>query len=300
MAFTCWSNKHFVLSNGLHLPAIGLGTFKIRKESEIDICVKSAICSSKYKLIDTASVYKNETYIATALKDIQSKPDFNIKREDIFITTKLSPKDHGADKCRSAIKKSLENLGIDYLDLYLIHWPGVQGLAVDDSRNSELRLESWKVIEEFYEIGIFKSIGVSNYNVTHLNDLLTHCKIRPHVNQIEVHPHYPQTDLVKFCRENNIHIQAYSSLGTTLPTGENQLLKDKTANAIAERIGRSSAQVLLVWALQKEFSVIPKSTNPGHIEENIKLDFKLSDEDMKNLDDFNIRQKYAWNPDLVV
>ena len=175
-------------------------------------------------------------------------------------------------------------------------------LQVDDPRNKEVRKESWKILEDFYEKGTFKAIGVSNYNIQHLQELLSDCKIKPHVNQVEVHPHYPQKDLLAFCKANDIHVTAYSSLGTTQPANGqvNNLIKDPVVTKISENTDLSNAQVLLLWGLQKDLSVVPKSVNPQHIIENIELKGTLSDEDMDLLDSIEIENKYAWSAELVV
>jgi len=169
--------------------------------------------------------------------------------------------------------------------------------------NKELRIQSWQVLEEFYDKGIFKSIGVSNYNIDHLQELLNECRIKPHVNQVEVHPHYTQKDLLEFCKKFDIHVTAYSSLGTTTPSNgdTNELIKDPIVTKISESKNVSNAQTLLLWALQKGLSVVPKSTNPQHILENINLDgLHLTDEEIEILDAIDLNKKYAWNPDTVL
>ena len=165
------------------MPAIGLGTYKIKGQEVTDQTLGAAI-KEGYGLIDTASVYRNEAFIASTLRSN------GVNRKDVFITSKLGPKDHGTEKVAAAITKSLTNLDTDYLDLYLIHWPGVQGMTVDDPQNKELRKQSWQVLEDFYDKGVLKSIGVSNYNIDHLQELLDDCRIKPHVNQVEIHPYY--------------------------------------------------------------------------------------------------------------
>ena len=173
------------------MPAIGLGTFRIKGQEAIDKAVDAAL-KEGYAHIDTAAVYKNEAFIASSLRSR------GINRKDIFITSKLAPKDHGKDKAKAAVIQSLKNLDTDYLDLYLIHWPGVQGVPVDDLRNKELRKQSWQVLEDFYDKGVLKSIGVSNYNIDHLQELLNGCRVKPHVNQVEIHPHYTVGDFTIF------------------------------------------------------------------------------------------------------
>ena len=287
-----WKDKVFTLYNGICMPAIGLGTFRLKGQETIDLAVSTAL-KQGYRHIDTAAVYRNEGQIAETLEKLQ------ISRKDIFITSKLGPKDHGTEKAEKAFEQTLSNLKTDYLDLYLIHWPGVQGLKVEDPQNRELRQQSWQVLERLYNKGQIKAIGVSNYGVNHLEELLENCQIKPHVNQVEVHPHYKQQPLLAFCEGHNIHVTAYSSLGTSVKD-VNHLISDARVAQIADRRGLTSAQVLLLWPLQKGLSVLPKSSNPLHIQENINIDTKLSSEDMDELDALAINTKYAWNAELVL
>lgn len=272
------------------MPAIGLGTYRITKYDQIFTAVKSAL-NSNYKLIDTASVYRNEAHIAKALEEL------NVDRKSLFITSKLAPKDHGTEKAKAAVEKSLSELRTDYLDLYLIHWPGVQNCDPKSEKNKDLRLETWKVLEHFHKQGILKAIGVSNYEIPHLQELLARCEVRPMVNQIEVHPHFQQRDLVQFCHDSEIHVTAYSSLGRTVDVSP--LLTDPTVIDIANECSKSEAQVLLNWALTKGFSVLPKSTNPIHIKDNYELDFEISAKNMDRLNEIGVNTKYAWNPSIV-
>ena len=156
----------------------------------------SEALNAGYRAFDTASVYRNHAKIAKTFKQIL--PKLNLSREDIFLTSKLAPKDHGKEKSEIAIKNILTDLDVDYLDLFLIHWPGVQKLDVSDPLNKEMRLESWRVLEKYYNLGKFKAIGISNYTLSHLQELLSHCEVVPHVIQLELHPHYQQADLVTF------------------------------------------------------------------------------------------------------
>lgn len=291
-----WPEKAFCLSNGVKIPCIGLGTFRIKGQDNVEAAVTCAL-NEGYELIDTAAVYRNEAFIASSLE----KSSF--PRDKLFFTSKLAPKDHGAEKARAAFEKTLANLKTDHLDLYLIHWPGVHGLKVDDPKNKTLRQESWAVLESLYNEGRVKAIGVSNYEIGHLSELLEFCKVAPHVNQIEVHPHFQQRPLVEFCRSKAIHVTAYSSLGTTVnATEDNALLTDPVVIDISKEKGLSVAQVLLLWALQKGLSVVPKSTNPLHIKENISLyhNHKLDEGDIEALDGLEKGQKYAWNPSSVL
>ncbi|XP_071547576.1 glyoxal reductase-like isoform X2 [Panulirus ornatus] len=283
------------LSNGVSMPLVGLGTYKTRGREIIFSAVKAAL-QAGYRLFDTAAVYRNETELGEALRILL--PKFGLKREDVFITSKLSPGGQGQEGCQRALSLSLSNLKLDYLDLFLIHWPGVQNLQPKDLRNRELRNQSWAALEEIYKSGKVRAIGVSNYTVTHLEDLLKHATVVPHVNQVEYHPHYLQKELKCFCDNQGIFFQAYSSLGTTVK--DSPLLKDERVISVAEKLSRTPAQVLLRWATQQGVGVLPKSTNEDHIKEDIQLSFDLSTEDVDSLSNLNICQKYAWNPCDVI
>lgn len=207
-----------------------------------------------------------------------------------------APSDQG-DAAYSAVQNSLKNLSCDYLDLYLIHWPGVAGVASSSSANSKLREVSWQQLVKAKEGGLIRDIGVSNYTVRHLTELLSNCfGVKPSVNQVEWHPHYFDPDLRKFCKQNGILLQAYSSLG-----GSNnlKLVSDPSVVAVAERLGKSVAQVLLRWALQQNIAIIPKARSKQHIESNIDLDFVIPEQEMNVLSNLRNTEKYAWDPKVI-
>lgn len=284
-------------SNGVESPRIQLGTYKIKKADEVTISVSSALAAG-YRAIDTAEVYRNHCKIASALGEVL--PSLVLTREDIFITSKLAPKDHGDDKCQDAIDKVLKDLETEYLDLFLLHWPGVQKLDVKDPLNRELRAESWKVLERNYKNNKFRSIGVSNYTLEHMKEMLEHSEVVPHVLQIELHPHYQQRELVSFCVSQGIHVQAYSSLGQE--GSKSPLFSSEVVLEVCKSLGRSPAQVLLRWGLQKGFTVMPKSVHPDRIRENIDLDFTIPPESMEMLDNLeeHVIEKYTWDPSTVL
>ncbi|XP_050689304.1 glyoxal reductase-like isoform X1 [Eriocheir sinensis] len=284
-----------LLSNGVSMPLVGFGTYKIRGKELIFSLVKTAL-EAGYRSFDTAAVYRNESELGQALKHYL--PEFGLKREDVFITSKLSPSDQGSEKCRQAVKSSLAALQVDYLDLFLIHWPGAQRLKPSDPLNRDLRTQSWATLEELNKGGIVRAIGVSNYTLMHLTQLLEEASVVPHVNQVEYHPHYVQEELKNYCEGQGIHLQAYSSLGTTVQLSP--LLQDPTVTSVAKRLALSPAQVLLRWATQQGIGVLPKSTNPEHIRQNIQLDFHLSPEELQALSKLKVNQKYAWNPVVVL
>lgn len=286
-------NKVFKLASGQNMPLVGFGTYQIRGYDLIESVLDNAL-GAGYRLIDSAAVYGNEQDIGKALKKLL--PKHNLKREDIFITTKLSPDDQGKDKAYKALEKSLKNLDCGYLDLYLIHWPGVYGLKANKTDNARLRDESWQEMVKGVKNGLVKNIGVSNYNVRHMNELLANNHgTKPAVNQVEWHPKYHQAELLDLCKKEGVLLQAYSSLGGT---NNNDLIQDATVVEIAKKLNKSPAQVLLRWALQQDIAIIPKARSKEHIDENIDLDFVIPEEDMKKLNSFP-QNKYSWNPDTI-
>ena len=284
-------------SNGVISPQIFLGTFRIKNSSEVWSAVETAV-SQGYRGLDTASVYKNHNKIANTLKEVL--PRLGLTRADIFLTSKLAPLDQGTERCRAAVTKILSDLNTDYLDLFLIHWPGVQNVDVQSPLNGKLRLESWRVLEEYYRQGKFRSIGVSNYTVDHLTELLASCSVVPHVLQTELHPHYQQQPLVQLCRDHDIHVQAYSSLGQN--GAQSPLLRSEVVRNVAESLNKSPAQILLKWALTHGYSIMPKSVHQDRIKENFDLNFSLSDQQMSRLNslDRDVCEKYAWDPTSVL
>jgi diketogulonate reductase-like aldo/keto reductase len=279
---TAPSNQNIYLSDGLLLPAVGLGTFKITGTESVMSSLQHAFANG-YRLIDTATFYENEADIGISLKELGTI------RKDIFITTKLAPTDQGKEKAGAAIEKSLADLGTDYIDLYLIHWPGVIGFERNDEKIKNLRLESWKIMEDYHKRGILRAIGVSNYEVRHLEEVLASGTVAPHVNQIEVHPQYQNRDVIAFCKAKGIHVTAYTSLGRANST----LFTDPSVVKVAEECGKTVAQVLLKWGLAKGCSIIPKSSNKDRIRENIDLDFDLSSAQIKCLDDIQLEAKVS-------
>uniref|UniRef100_A0A6A7FQC7 Uncharacterized oxidoreductase YtbE-like isoform X2 n=1 Tax=Hirondellea gigas TaxID=1518452 RepID=A0A6A7FQC7_9CRUS len=278
------------------MPILGLGTYQITNKEAIHTVVEAAL-SAGYRHIDTASGYQNEQLIGVALKELL--PKFGLTRQDVFITSKIGPNFAGeTELVLNCLEQSLVNLGTEYLDLCLIHWPGNFKLDVTDPRNKSLRLITWKALESVYTKGLVKAIGVSNYEIRHLEEL-KQCEVFPHVNQVELHPHYPQSSLLQYCKENNVALQAYSSLGTRDHC--HKLLSDDTVVAVAAAVGRTPAQVLLCWALQQNIGVLPKSTKPGHIASNIEcLEHSLSREQLQALSTLETSCKYSWDPKSVV
>ena len=277
------------------MPLIGFGTYRLKGEAVADP-LRAALAAG-YKHIDTASIYKNEQVIGDIIRDY-IKNNENADWEHIFITTKLTPKDQGFEKASIAIDQSIEKLGISPIDLFLIHWPGIAGRKVDDPETASIRLGTWRALEKALIDGKVRSIGESNIQPRHLIHLLENAKIVPHVNQIELHPACPQTDLMELCKKNNIQIVAYSSVGV------GELLDHHIVLDIAKRFGRTPAQILLRWGLQKGVCVIPKASSKERIEENHKVvEFELDVDAMNALD--NIAQEYStpkhfcWDPETI-
>lgn len=283
------------LLSGHQMPLVGLGTFKITGYENVFKAIEAALACG-YRSFDTASVYRNEIDIGRAFKELL--PKFSLQRQDIFITSKLGPAEQGLTNAPKALQGSLQRLDCEYLDLYLIHWPGAHKLKPEDKMHKGLRAESWAEMEKAYKKGEVKSLGVSNYLPSHLEELLSTCQIKPSVLQIEYHPHLIQADIKSLCDNHQIHLQAYSSLGTSSP--DNALIKDPKVQEISQNIHKSPAQVLLRWAVQQNIGVLPKSTNPAHIAENIDIfSFSLSEDHMAALCQLDHKVHYCWNPAQV-
>ena len=257
-------NENFkVLSNGIKMPSIGFGTYKSGNDEETAKIIKYAL-NIGYRQIDTASFYGNEVGIGNGIKES------GINREDIFLVTKLWNDDHGYDKTIEAFNKSLEKLQVNYIDLYLIHWP------------NKLNSETWKAFEYLYKTGKVKSIGVCNFKIGHLEELKKTAKIMPMVNQIEIHPQSSKNDMLSYCEENNIQLVAWS------PIMRGKLFSNELMINLAEKYKKTIAQIILRWHFQRGVIPIPKSSNEERIKENLNIfDFELSINDMKSIDLLN-------------
>ncbi|KAG6452474.1 uncharacterized oxidoreductase YtbE isoform X2 [Manduca sexta] len=287
--------SYFTLNNGVQMPAIGLGTYRIRNSDAVFKALDSAL-EAGYRMFDTASVYGNEVHIKNAFSVLL--PKYGLEREDIFITTKLYH--GGGELTEKACQQSLDNLGVDYVDLYLIHFPGSAKIPADDKRNREMREMTWSKLTELYDDGRMNALGVSNFTIRHLKDLMK-CNhgVVPAVNQVEWHPYYHQNSLYKYCKANDIVLQAYCSLGGT-SASNTALLNDPVVVRTAKKLEATPAQILLVWALQQDIAIIPKSITPERIKENFSLNFKIPDEDMKALQQLGENNvKYAWDPSII-
>ena len=262
------------LNNGVEMPYLGLGVFKSQEGDEVRNAVISAI-EAGYRHIDTAAVYGNEVGVGKGIKDS------GIKREDIFITTKLWNEEQRKDNQYNAFEASLERLGVDYVDLYLIHWP-VKGKYV----------ESWKILEKIYKEGRARAVGVSNFHVHHLEDVFAVSDLVPAVNQVECHPELTQVELVKYCQSKGIAWEPWS------PLGAGTLFNNETIKNIGAKYNKSIAQVILRWGLQLDYINIPKSVNKNRIIENSQIfDFELAPSDMEAIFALNINRRTGGDPE---
>ncbi|KAI6175394.1 putative glyoxal reductase [Aphelenchoides bicaudatus] len=276
------------------MPKIGLGTYLITDEDELRGSIEAAL-KCGYRFFDTAQVYRNEDMVGEALRDFM--PAYELSRKQIFVTSKLNPKNNGA-KAYEETKKSVETVGLDYLDLYLLHWPGKSGYKVSDKRNKEARKQAWQGLEKALDEGLVKAIGVSNFQPDHLDELMEYARVRPSVNQCEFHPAYCPQDVLDSCEEHGIAFQAYSSFGSTEHAKE--LIKYEPYRELTAKYDCTTPQLLLAWSLSQGYSVLPKSTNPSHIRANLKaLNIQLTEEDIESMKWEN-EKKFCWNPRTVV
>jgi diketogulonate reductase-like aldo/keto reductase len=261
------------LNTGAEIPRVGLGVFQAPRGEVTRGAVRAAI-ELGYRHIDTARVYSNEADVGAAVREAA------VRREELFVTTKLWNADQGYEAARAAFDASLMRLGLEYVDLYLVHWP-VPGR----------RLESWRALEEIYASGRARAIGVSNFMTHHLGELLARAKVVPAVNQIEISPFLQQREVRAYCEARGIVVEAYSPLTKGLR------LDDPVVRRIAGEAGRSAAQVLLRWGLQHELVVLAKSVSPARLTENLAVhDFELSAEQMAALDGLEEGLVTGWDP----
>jgi diketogulonate reductase-like aldo/keto reductase len=293
-------NNTLTFNNGNSIPTLGLGTWR-SEVHKVGDAVEYALTSAGYKHIDCASIYGNEKEIGEVFNKVFSAGE--IKREEIFITSKLWNTNHHPEHVEQACRKTLEDLQLEYLDLYLIHW-GIAfeyGENPEPVRNGDAKTEpvalyqTWKAMEQLVEKGLVKSIGVANYTAPMILDLLSYAKIKPVTNQIEVHPYNAQTELVEYCNKHQIHVTAYSPLGSAGGDAARPL-EDAVITKLATKYGKSPAQVLIKWSLQRGLIVIPKSSNPTRITENSQVtDFELSEADMTTISALNKNHRFV-NP----
>ncbi|RIL47574.1 aldo/keto reductase [Mammaliicoccus fleurettii] len=265
--------------NGNSMPSVGLGVFRVENNDVAKDAVKHAI-QSGYRSIDAAFIYGNEVKVGEGIAEgIKAS---NITREDLFITSKIWIDDYGKDNVQKAYEKSLNLLGLDYLDLYLMHWPGT---------DLDLLLNTWEGMENLYNLQLVKNIGVSNFNIDHLEILINQANVKPVLNQVEFHPYLTQTELRNYLSKHNIKMESWSPLMNA------EILQDETVNRIAKEINKSPAQVIIRWNIDHDVITIPKSVTPSRIEENFEVfNFSLNDDQIKRLDALNENKRIGPNP----
>lgn len=263
------------LNNGIKMPQLGFGVWQV-EDDQATAAVAKAL-ETGYTSIDTAMIYQNEKGVGKALEET------SVPRENLFITTKVWNSDQGYDNTLRAFEESLERLGLDYVDLYLIHWP---------TPEFDNYIDTYKALEQLYKDGRVKAIGVCNFEVEHLERLLAECEIPPVLNQVECHPYLAQNELKEFCAKHDIFVEAWSPLDQG-----GDVLKDETIQKIADAKGKSPAQVVLRWHLQNGTIVIPKSVTPSRIEENFNVfDFELTEAEMNGINELNKDRRKGSHP----
>ncbi|HVY47747.1 MAG TPA: aldo/keto reductase [Minicystis sp.] len=264
------------LNNGVEIPQVGLGVFRAAAGEETRRAVRWAL-EIGYRHVDTARVYGNEQDVGEAIRES------GVPREEVFVTTKLWNSDHGKDKAARACEESLKRLGFDYVDLYLIHWP-----------QEGLRRESWKALTKLLESGKCRAIGVSNYTIRHLEEVLSTSDVVPAVDQVELSPFLHQKKLLDFCEKKKIVVEAYS------PLVKGKRMQHPTVVKVAQKVGKTPAQVLIRWSMQHGCVVIPKSVKKERIDENFGVfDFALDVDDMRLLDESDENLLTSWDPTYV-
>jgi diketogulonate reductase-like aldo/keto reductase len=262
-----------ILNNGVEMPRLGLGVYQTRPGKETRAAVEWAL-EAGYRHLDTAALYANEADVGRAVRES------GLAREGVFVTTKLWNSDHGYEAALRAFDESLTRLGLEFVDLYLIHWP------VERHRS-----DTWRALEKLYAEGRCRAIGVSNYMIRHVDEVLAAGEVTPTVNQVEFSPFLYQRDLLEHCHARGIRMEAYS------PLTKGERLGDARLSAIARRYGKSTAQLLIRWALQRDVVVIPKSADRARIRENADVfDFEISTGDMTALDALNEGLHTSWDP----
>ncbi|WP_071459024.1 aldo/keto reductase [Bacillus massilinigeriensis] len=262
------------LHNGVMMPVFGLGVYKVEEGEETEKTVSSAL-QLGYRLIDTAAFYDNEEGVGKAIRSS------SVPREDIFVTTKVWNSDQGYENTLKAFDRSINKLGVEYVDLYLVHWP-VKGKYLD----------TWRAMEEIYRSGRVRAIGVSNFQVHHLQDILNHCEEKPVINQVELHPALSQEELRAFCTSHEIAVEAWS------PIARGRLFGDPIIASIAKDKGKSEAQIILRWHVQNGVIPIPKSVHLERLKENSDIcDFVLTAKEMENINSLNRDERFGAHPD---
>uniref|UniRef100_F1L2U3 Aldose reductase B n=1 Tax=Ascaris suum TaxID=6253 RepID=F1L2U3_ASCSU len=282
------------LNTGFPFPLIGLGTYKVTGQETVTAVVDAAL-KAGYRMFDTAKYYRNEPELGNALQDLL--PKYGLEREDIFITTKFFPSaTNNKEFARKMVDESLRDLKTSYLDLMLIHYPKANDCANDDPRNVINRHDAYVELEKIKAEGKIRSVGVSNYEINHLEEIKAFGKMMPAVNQIEFHPHFTRQSLHDYCDKEGVFFQAFSSLARN----HEDLIGDPVIKRIAEKHATSPQLVLLAWAHGIGVGIVPKSANPSRVVENFKVvELKLSQEELAEIGKLNRNKHYircdGWN-----
>jgi len=295
--------KHLEFKNGDQMPMIGLGTWKSDPGKVFDAVIEAI--KAGYRHIDCAAIYGNEAEVGQALEKVIA--DQVVKREDLWITSKLWNDSHRKEHVMPALKQTLKDLNLDYLDLYLIHWPVAlkHGTSFPKSPDDFISLdeaplsETWTALEECAKEGLTRHLGVSNFNSEKIEEVKKNANIQPEMNQVELHPLLPQKRLLEYCKNNGIHVTAYSPLGSrdrpesAKKADEPNLFENDTIQEIADKHDCTAPQVLISWAVHRGTAVIPKSTTPEHIRQNFKsINVDLDREDMEKINDIDKEYRY--------
>ncbi len=276
--------KYFKLNNDVKIPSIGFGTWQTPDGETAINSIKTAI-NNGYKHIDAAAIYDNEKGVGIGIKEC------GIERKELFVTSKLWNSERGYETTLNAFEKTLNDLQVEYLDLYLIHWPAT---ANQFNNWRQINSDTWRAMEKLYTEGKIRAIGVSNFLEHHLEPLMENAKIKPAVNQIEYHPGFMQNDCVKFCVDNNVLVEGWS------PLGRGKLLENELLKEIANKYNKSVAQLCIRWALQNNVLPLPKSITPNRIKENFDVfDFEISESDLTLINQMDNFGYSGLNPDSI-
>lgn len=273
--------EYTVLSNGVKMPNLAFGTFKVNEGDDVQIILDAI--NVGYRHFDTAAFYNTEEALGKAIKKS------GIPREEFFVTTKVWKTCMGYEGAKKSFEESLEKLDMDYVDLLLIHWPRPD----EKSDWKKLDIETWKAFEEIYKEGRAKAIGVSNFLNHHMQNILDNCEVVPMVNQIEFHPGYIQKDVVDFDKEHGIVVEAWS------PLGRERVFKDELLNKLAEKYGKSVAQICLAFAIQMDVVPLPKSSSVERMKQNMDIDFELEEEDFEKIVNMEETGWSGLDPDFI-
>ena len=273
--------EYTVLSNGVKMPNLAFGTFKVNEGDDVQVILDAI--EAGYRHFDTAAFYNTEEALGKAIKKS------GIPREEFFVTTKVWKTYMGYEGAKKSFEESLEKLDMDYVDLLLIHWPRPD----EKSDWKKLDIETWKAFEETYKEGRAKAIGVSNFLNHHIQNILDNCEVVPMVNQIEFHPGYIQKDVVDFDKEHGIVVEAWS------PLGRERVFKDELLNKLAQKYGKSVAQICLAFALQMDVVPLPKSSSVERMKQNMDIDFELEEEDFEKIVNMEETGWSGLDPDFI-